>query len=56
MNHDMSRYALENGPDEPRMVPCWNCGGVGWIGSDDSWPCRVCGTEGEIPADEVDEP
>lgn len=50
----MGRDALENGPHEPRMVPCWRCGGAGWHGTDDSWPCRTCDTEGEIPVDEVD--
>ena len=58
MNHDMSQYALENGPDEPRMVPCWHCGGVGDMRVRYELPvgCVVCGGEGEIPADEVDEP
>ena len=50
----MGRYALENGPDEPRMVPCWRCGGVGFTGQTvwSSTPCRTCDTQGEIPVDE----
>lgn len=52
----MDRYDLENGPDEPRYVPCWRCGGVGFTGPTLTQPCRTCDTDGEIPADEVDEP
>ena len=51
----MGSDALENGPDEPRMVPCWRCGGAGWTGAALTQPCRVCDTDGEIPVDEVDE-
>jgi hypothetical protein len=51
----MGRYALENGPDEPRMVPCWRCGGIGFTGALLTAPCRTCDTDGEIPVDEIED-
>lgn len=55
MNHDMSRSAIENGPDideddaEPGEV-CEACDGWGWftdeVGRD--YECRRCETMGRI--------
>lgn len=47
------RDALAYGPADPRCwVPCWRCGGAGFIGRDLHLPCPICDTAGELEADE----
>lgn len=49
---NLGRDALESGPHEPRLVPCWRCGCMGSTGSYLTAPCHACDTSGEIDADE----
>ena len=60
MNHDMSRSALDDGPDEPAPVRCPDCRGHGVVAAGSFAPrntrdCDRCAGEGEIDRDALED-